>query len=75
MAVTEYIATDSGRELLQALDSNPELLNQLKRPGTVETLVAIANEGPLSEDELVAWHPNARFAVQSLRQKGAIEPI
>ena len=75
MAITEYIATDRGRELLQILQDNPGTLRRLRRPGNVETLTAVANEGPISEDELVDTIPGASRAVNSLRQTKAIEAI
>ncbi len=75
MSQTEYIVTDTGRQLLSFLEKNPEAAQRFKRPSTIPTLVQVANEGPLTDEELNEPQRQARKTLMSLRLTGLVETI
>jgi len=75
MSQTEYIITDTGTQLLEFLQRNPEAARRFKRPNTIPTLVKIANEGPLTNEDLDEPERQAHRTLMSLRQTGLVETI
>ncbi len=75
MSQTEYIVTDTGKQLLRFLETNPEAINRFKRPATIPTLVQVANEGPLTDEDLDEPQRQAHRTLMSLRVTGLVETI